>query len=67
MDGPILTLLMCQFLGCYGHCQKCLSIANRVRYFRGRVTNFYQSEARKHCILDSDWLNLGRFQGFGSE
>ena len=27
----------------------------RVRNFRGRVTNFDQSEARKHCFLDSDW------------
>ena len=27
----------------------------RVRYFRGRVSNFNQSEARKDCFLASDW------------
>ena len=31
---------------------------NRVRYFRGRVTNFHQSEARKHCFLAFDWLKF---------
>ena len=29
---------------------------NEVQYFRGRVPNFNQSEARKHCLLASDWL-----------
>ena len=29
--------------------------ANRVRNYRGRVSNFNQSEARKHCFLVSDW------------
>ena len=24
--------------------------------FLGRITNFNQSEARKHCFLASDWL-----------
>ena len=28
----------------------------RVRYFWGRITNFNQSEARKHCFFVSDWL-----------
>ena len=28
----------------------------RVRNFRGRVSYFNQSEARKHCFLASDWL-----------
>ena len=28
---------------------------NRVRYIRGRVSNFHQSEARKDCFLASDW------------
>ena len=27
----------------------------RVRNYRGRVSNFNQSEARKHCFLASDW------------
>ena len=31
---------------------------HRVRYFRGRVTNFNQSEARKHSFLASDWLKF---------
>ena len=30
----------------------------RVRYSRGRVSNFNQSEARKHCFLSSDWLKF---------
>ena len=30
----------------------------RVRNFRGRVSNFNQSEARKHCFLASDWLKF---------
>ena len=29
---------------------------NRVRNFRGRVSYFNQSEARKGCFLASDWL-----------
>ena len=29
---------------------------NRVRNFRGRVSYFNQSEARKHPFLASDWL-----------
>ena len=33
-------------------------VDNRVRYFRGRVTNFYQSEARKQSFLASDWLKF---------
>ena len=37
-----------------GPCIGALSV-NRVRYFRGRVSNFNQSEARKHCFLASDW------------
>ena len=28
----------------------------RVRNFRGRVSYFNQSEARKHCFLAYDWL-----------
>ena len=28
----------------------------RVRYYRGRVSYFNQSEARKGCFLASDWL-----------
>ena len=30
----------------------------RVRNFRGRVSNFNQSEARKQCFLASDWLKF---------
>ena len=30
----------------------------RVRYSRGRVSNYHQSEARKHCIPASDWLKF---------
>ena len=30
----------------------------RVRNFRGRVSNFSQSEARKQCFLASDWLKF---------
>ena len=33
-------------------------IANRVRNFQGRVSNFNQSEARKQCVLASDWLKF---------
>ena len=33
-------------------------LSNRVRYYRGRVSNFDQSESRKHCFLASDWLKL---------
>ena len=29
-----------------------------IRYYRGRVTIFNQSEARKHCSLPSDWLKF---------
>ena len=32
--------------------------AYRVRNFRGRVSNFNQSEARKQCVLASDWLKF---------
>ena len=31
---------------------------DRVRNFRGRVSNFNQSEARKHCFLASDRLKF---------
>ena len=31
-------------------------VYNRVRNFRGGVSNFNQSEARKQCFLASDWL-----------
>ena len=31
---------------------------NKVRYFRGRVTNFNQSEARKQCFLAFYWLKF---------
>ena len=31
---------------------------DRVRHFRRRVQNFYQSEARKQCFLTSDWLQF---------
>ena len=30
----------------------------RVRNYRGRVSNFDQSEARKQCFLASDWLKF---------
>ena len=30
----------------------------RVRNFRGRVSIFNQSEARKQCFLASDWLKF---------
>ena len=33
----------------------------RVRNFRGRVSNFHQSEARKQCFLASDWWKLRLF------
>ena len=35
-----------------------LGYFNRVRYFRGRVTNLNQSEARQQCFLASDWLKF---------
>ena len=28
------------------------------RYFRGRVSNFNQPEARKQCVLAPDWLRI---------
>ena len=31
---------------------------NRVRYFRGRVSYFNQSKARKRCFLAFDWLKF---------
>ena len=31
---------------------------SKVRYFRGRVSNFDQSEAMKQCFLASDWLKF---------
>ena len=31
---------------------------NRARYFRGIVSNFDQSEGRKHCFLAFDWLKF---------
>ena len=33
-----------------------VGITDRVRYFRGTVSNFNESEARKHFVLASDWL-----------
>ena len=30
----------------------------KVRYYRGRVSNFDQPEARKHCFLATDWLKF---------
>ena len=33
-------------------------IIGRVRYFRGRVPNFDQSDARKQYFLASDWSKL---------
>ena len=30
----------------------------RARYYRGRVSNFDQSEAGKHCFCASDWLKF---------
>ena len=30
----------------------------RIRYYRGRVSNFDQSESRKHCFLASDRLKF---------
>ena len=39
------------------HCLHLL-YCNRVRYFRGKVSNFNQSEARKHCFLASDRLKF---------
>ena len=36
-------------------CRKLLKISKRVRFLWGRVTNFNQSGASKHCFLASDW------------
>ena len=45
--------------GCEGLWQsKFILKIHRVRNFRGRVSNFHQSEARKHCFLASDWLKF---------
>ena len=33
-------------------------LLNRVRHFRGRVSNFDQSESRKQCCHASDWFNF---------
>ena len=35
-----------------------LALHDRVRYYWGRVSNFNQSEAIKHCFLASDWLRF---------
>ena len=32
-----------------------IDLAYRVRNYRGRVSNFNQSEVRKHCFLAPDW------------
>ena len=37
----------------------CEVINYRVRYFRGRIPKFNQSEARKRCFLSSYWLKFG--------
>ena len=37
---------------------KTFKINNRVRNYRGRVSNFDQSEVRKQCFLASDWLKF---------
>ena len=34
------------------------SLKFRVRYFRGRVSNFNLSEARKQGFIASDWLKF---------
>ena len=34
------------------------SISNRVEFFWGKVENFNQSEARKHCFTASDWFKF---------
>ena len=34
------------------------------RYFRGRVSNFNQSEARKHGILAFNWLHYVKFMRY---
>ena len=31
-------------------------VTNRVGYFRGKVSYFNQSEARKYCFLASNWM-----------
>ena len=33
-------------------------IVHRIRYFLGDVLKFNQSEARKQCFVDSDWLKF---------
>ena len=33
----------------------------RVWHLRGRISNFNQSEARKQCVLASDWLKFEPF------
>ena len=35
-----------------------LDIIHIVRYYRGKVSKFNQSEAREHCFLASDWLKV---------
>ena len=35
-----------------------LFISYRIWYYRGGVSNFDQSEARKQCFLASDWLKF---------
>ena len=40
---------------------------NRVRYFRGRVSYFDQSEAKKHRFLASDWSGGGGGGGGGGQ
>ena len=35
-----------------------VSCSYRERNYRGRVSNFDQSEARKQCFLASDWLKF---------
>ena len=36
-------------------------MCNIVGYFRGRVPNFNQSDARKQCFLAADWLKFETF------
>ena len=35
-----------------------VTLIDRVRYFWGSVSNFNQSEVRKHSFLASDWLTF---------
>ena len=66
-SGEYLYLQVCPYVWCVIYCAMIGYRVVKVREvdincawcFRGRVPNFNQSEARKHCFLASDWFIFG--------